>query len=599
MAEKRENGKVGIVNGKIVVRNPQEGGRPAVLYPPADGVSVLVNGEVLDEVIELKEEDQVEINPLVLTEEGRIQVKVSPDGLYASLAVSPRITSSFSLQEAAMAAKLKPEVLKTEVRETVFTLADAEAELKKNKVTFGLDFAALKNIVERATGQFQIVARGEKMLEGKDGFIEFLISPEVEKITYGEEKGRVDYRERYRFPLVQKDDLIALVHPPVAGIPGQSVTGKITFPPAVKGVKIKCAEGATLLENGRKVAALKDGRLVVSGNRIKVIDLLVHHGDVDLKSGNLRFNGDVQIYGNIMEGMEVEAQGDLYVDGNGYEATVKAGGGVHVAGNLIQCQVDGGLYFAFLQESFLFLEKICINYSGFLNSVQKVISILKERKQNIDERVINVAVKSVLEKNLPVLRENTMKLEQLLNKTKIEKQRTVRLGEILNFLKELNMFSPKFMDLQKLEMWGNKLDFLRTEFQDALENIPVLSTFYVQNSNLKHSGEINVVGAGCYQSILQAGKGVKVQGIFRGGMIKAVNEVRVKEFACMVDAAGHQAKKKIVGIKVPAEADIYFEKVHGDTTIQVGKLIYRFDREYVKIKVSYDRESGMLQITNY
>ena len=600
MVEKKENGRVGIANGKIVVRNPRAGGHPAILHPPEEGVTILVNGEILEEAVAIKEEDQIEIKPLSFMEDGRVEVKISPDGLEASLSVLPRVINSFSLRETAMLTELIPEVIKTGSQEKIFTLAEAEEELKKNNITFGLDYAALKNITEQAAGQWQIVARGEKMQEGKDGYVEFLINPEVEKVTYEGEKGKVDYRERYRFPLVQKDDIIALVHPPVAGMPGESVTGKIIVPPAVKEARIRCAEGTTLQENDRKVVALKDGRLVVSGNQVKVVDLLVHHGDVDLESGNLHFNGDMQIYGNVMEGMRVETEGDLYVEGNGYEATMNAGGGVHVTGNLIQCRVNGGQKFVFLQDSFRLLEEICASYSGFLDNVQKVIGILRERKQNIiDEQMISFTVKSVLERYLPVLRRHTAELEQQLDKARTEGKQADRIREILKFLKELGAPFQNVMDLQKLENWGNSIESLKKEFQDGMENIPELSVFYVQNSDIKHSGEINVLGPGCYQSTLQAGKGVHVQGIFRGGMIEAVSEVKVKEFAGMVDTAGHQMKKKKVGIKVPSEAEIYFGKVHGDTIIQVGKLFYRFEREHTKIKIKYDRESGMLQITNF
>ena len=53
---------------------------------------------------------------------------------------------------------------------------------------------------------------------------------------------------------------------------------------------------------------------------------------------------------------------------------------------------------------------------------------------------------------------------------------------------------------------------LLKEFQDVLEDIGA-QCFPIQNGNLIHSGEINIVGAGCYQSTLQAGKG-SGQGIF-------------------------------------------------------------------------------------
>jgi hypothetical protein len=598
MAPEEKNGMAGIVDGKVVVLNPREGGRPAVLSPPQKGVEIYVNETKVQETVELREEDQVEVRPLVSTETALMQVYVSPDGLSGLLAVFPQITHSFFLDDAAMTRHLRPRAIQKEVRENVCTLADAEAELKKNKVTFGLDFAALKETVDKAEGQFQVVARGEKIRPGKNGFVEFLIESKKEKICYDEKKEKVDYREKYRFPTVQKGERIALIHPAVAGLPGQSVSGDILPPAAVKDVVVRCGDGAALQDNGREIAALRDGLLVVKGSFIKVEDLLLHNKDVDLKSGNLRFNGNIQIYGNIREGMQVEAQGNLYVDGNGYEATVQAGEGIHFTGNLIQCQVDGGLHYTFLQGAALLLEEIWTGYSKFLKSVKQVFSILSERKQLIDERIITFTIDSMLEKNLPAIQGPASKMEQLLEGTKVQNQQTKHLSEMLVFLNQ-HCFSRKPRDLQALENAENKLKFLLTGLQETLEKVPLLNASYVQNSNLNHSGEIHITGVGCYQTTLQAGKGVQIQGVFRGGKIRARGDVHVGEFAQMINATGSSEKEKMIGIKVPAEAIICFGKVHGDTAIQVGRLIYRFDREYERVQVSFDCAKGMLKITNY
>ena len=599
MALEEKNGMAGIVNGKIVVLNPREGGRPAVLSPPQNGVEIYVNETKVNKTVELREEDRIEVRPLVSSETALMQVYVSPDGLSASLAVFPQITHSFFLDEAAMTRHLRPEVSKKEVREKVCTLADAEAELRKNKVTFGLDFAALKETVDKAEGQLQVVARGEKVRPGKNGFIEFLIESKIEKISYDEKKEKVDYRERYRFPTVQAGERIALIHPAVEGLPGQSVSGDVILPAPVKDAAVRCGEGVALQDNGREIVALRDGLLAVKGSFVKVEDLLLHNKDVDLESGNLRFNGNIQIYGNIREGMQVEALGNLYVDGNGYEATVQAGEGVHFSGNLIQCQVNGGLHYTFLQGAALLLKKIHTGYSKFLKGTKQVLSILSERKQLIDEQAITFTINSILEKNLPAIQGPASKMEQLLDRTKARNQQTKRLREMLIFLKQHCSLSRKPRNLQALENAENELKSLLTEFQETLEKVPLLSASYVQNSSLNHSGEIHIVGAGCYQTTLQAGKGVTVQGVFRGGKIRARGDVYVGEFAQMIDAAGFAEKEKMIGIKVPVEASICFGKVHGDAAIQVGKLIYRFDRKYKKVKVSYDCEKGMLKITNY
>ena len=312
MAGSSKNGQVQIVDGKIIVVNPRDGGNYATLYPPEEGVLILINGKEIKTPVEVKEEDIIEVIAVNLEEEPKMEFRISPDGLLAEIAVYPRVINEFYLKDMEAKTNLKPVVGKKESRENVLTLLDAEIGLKNHNIVYGVDEVALKEAVEKAEGEFKKIAMGKAAQEGRDSRIEFLINPEAEKIVYGEEEHHVDYRERFRFPEV-KGDVIARIYPR-GGHSRQKVTGEIIQPRPVKITRIRYGEGIETVENEGVIVALKDGRLVVNGNHFKVVNLLVHNADVDLESGNIHFSGDIYIYGNIREGMTVEAQGDLFVE---------------------------------------------------------------------------------------------------------------------------------------------------------------------------------------------------------------------------------------------------------------------------------------------
>jgi hypothetical protein len=152
---------------------------------------------------------------------------------------------------------------------------------------------------------------------------------------------------------------------------------------------------------------------------------------------------------------------------------------------------------------------------------------------------------------------------------------------------------------EELAVMEKDLAAVLDKFKEQLEDIPVFSASYHQNSDISHGGEINVVGPGSYLSNLKAGEGVNVQGVFRGGSIEARGDVRVKEFVYLAAATESLAKKPAIRIKVPAHSTIIFGKVHVDTTVQVGKFVYRFNKKGERVKVGYNSESGMLQVTNF
>lgn len=589
------DGQIGVIEGKIKIIAPQGGGKGAVLYPPEEGGIVYVNGVELEKQITCDSQDVVTFEPTTYMEDARLEVKISPDGLNALAAVFPRRVVTYHLKDTPLSASLKPQLEKSENIEKLLTLEQAEQELRKQNILHGLNMAILNELVKNADGEFNTVARGVDKQEGKNGRLEFVVSHEVEVINYEEENIRADFREKFRYPAVKKGDVIAILHPPEDGKPGQRVTGEVIVPKPVKAAKVRCGEGTEFAENNKDIVAQKDGRMIVAGNHIKVVNLLVHKGDVNMESGNIRFNGDVRIFGNVTEGMIVEASGSLIVDNNCYGATLKAGNGIHVGKNVVKCDVQGGIFYALLREVLVLVNQLTEELDGFIENLKQIFKGLAEKGQKVDDAYLKRIIKMLLDKSSG-LRDTLMLLDR-----RLEQSSFSYLDDTKEAIKSLQAFlslNTEKCNPDELIKYLKVFRTLSEGYHGELNELPLLSISYTQNSNIRHSGHIEIMGAGSYFSSLQAGGEVRVQGVFRGGTIKAESNVKVNEFVYISTAAESGEKKDAIRIKVPAQSAIHFNLVHEDTTIQVGKMVYRFDREYSKIKVSFDPQEGMLKLTN-
>ena len=595
MTGENSDGKIGIENGNIKVTDPEGSGGPAVLYPPGEGAVIFVNGEPVRGPVRVGTGDRVEVEVSTTKEEPGVEVKISPDELYAYLAVHPAYITSYILKDAEMRAQLEPSLQRVVEEEKAVDVAQVEEILESKNITFGLDYAAIKEAVDKADGEFKLIAKGEEMEEGRDGWVEYLVSTEVEFISYNDEEERVDYRERYRFPTVKKGEVIAVVHPPAEGRPGKTVTGKVLIPKSVKAAKVRCGEGVDFKDNNRELVALKEGRLIVRGNHVKVVNLYVHNGNVDLESGNIRFSGDVRIYGNVMEGMTVDSQGDLLIEGSGYGAVIRAGGEIKTAKNLIKCSVEGGLIYSTLKVMISLVEELKEEYLNFLNNFKQVVKGLSQKGETVDEKYISRIISVLMQKNNE-LQENIKKLVEQYEGFKESASET--LGEIVSLLATLKEDPSYFGNVTELSRLEKLLNAYAKETEETFENVPSLEAAYIQNSTVKHSGDINITGAGSYFSSLYAEGKVSVSGVFRGGIIEAGGDVFVNEFV-FISTSAESSSKRSVNIKVPANTFIYFNKVTEDSAVQVGKLIYRFDSNYSRVRVGYDKEEGMLKLTSF
>jgi hypothetical protein len=349
--------------------------------------------------------------------------------------------------------------------------------------------------------------------------------------------------------------------------------------------------------NQREIAALKDGRLIVSGSNIRVTNLLVHNGDVNIETGNLRFNGAIRIFGNVTEGMLVEARDSITIEGSCYGAVLKAGGEISVRKNLIQCEVQSGLFYELLREAAVLLGQLTDELENFNYNAQQLLERLAEKGQEINEGLLKRVLRALIDKNAGLQDKLDILLRKLANNDYPYLDDTLK--ALNSFVDMLSLKAQGNDDLKDFMNMAETFNRLLKDYKDVLAKIPPLTASYVQNCILRHSGDIKISGSGCYFSALQSGGEVIVAGVFRGGNIRAEGNVRVKEFISITTTAEGLDKKSAVRVKVSERAAIFFGLAHEDTTVQIGKMIYRFDRDCAKIKVRYDLQEGLLKLTNY
>ncbi|MCL4441244.1 MAG: DUF342 domain-containing protein, partial [Firmicutes bacterium] len=140
-------------------------------------------------------------------------------------------------------------------------------------------------------------------------------------------------------------------------------------------------------------------------------------------------------------------------------------------------------------------------------------------------------------------------------------------------------------DLQEVE----KLAQLASEWEQALTSPPSAESDVVAanilNSTVIVSGDIRVVGGGCYYSRIQADKKVTVTGVFRGGEIQAGGDVHVGELG----SRGGSATRVMAG----ARATVTIKFAYENALVLVGAKAYRFDRKEKDVCLWLDKEGNL------
>lgn len=263
--------------------------------------------------------------------DARIEVKVTPDEMRAELKLTPAHGGKAAAMEDVMEA-----------------LANAG-------VVFGIDETALIQACELGDCNGLPVATGVLAQDGKNTDFEVLVAQAVDRAPKLDEHGLIDYRERGAITVVQSGAPLMRRTPATPGVPGHTTLGRVltprpgqdkAFTAQLSGAEPACND-PNLLQ-----AAVTGQPVVVPGGVI--VEPVLRVAEVNMASGNIHFDGTVEVDGEVIQGMKVKASGDIWVKGLVDGGILEAGGNIHIDGGVIshaKLQAAGSVTARFAQSA--------------------------------------------------------------------------------------------------------------------------------------------------------------------------------------------------------------------------------------------------------
>jgi uncharacterized protein (DUF342 family) len=195
------------------------------------------------------------------------------------------------------------------------------AMLKEHGVVYGLNPDALELFMNTIKGEMTekeicIVAQGTPPIKGEDGRVEFCFNIDPSPAPTIAEDGSADYKNINIVNLVTSGTVLAKLYPAQKGTPGKNVLGNTVA--AMDGLPARLPVGANSAipnDDQNSLIAVTDGIASYDGTSVNVSAGYVISGDVDFKTGNIKYENSVLINGDIKSGFEVECGGDLQVKG--------------------------------------------------------------------------------------------------------------------------------------------------------------------------------------------------------------------------------------------------------------------------------------------
>lgn len=208
-------------------------------------------------------------------------------------------------------------------------------------VVHGVDLVALREACAAGQVAQRTVAAGTPPVAGVDARFDPLLDEISDRSPKVDADGLIDYREHGGICLVEPGTPLMRRTPATPGVAGCTITAVPLAP--VPGKDHPFAEqlaGAQPSANDPNVlCAAIQGQPVLVPQGVQVEPVL-RVAEVNLASGNIYFDGSVQIDGDVLHSMKVQATGDVSVGGTVEGAQIECGGNLLVGGGIIaQAQV--------------------------------------------------------------------------------------------------------------------------------------------------------------------------------------------------------------------------------------------------------------------
>lgn len=465
--------------------------------------------------------------------------------------------------------------LKTELTDgklpPLYTKSDILQALKEKKVIYGiLNKEIEKAITERKVVDL-VVAKGVNAENDEGDTIKFLFEESKRNVEADSTK-QVDYKNLYVTAMVEDGDVIGELITGKKGHNGMNVLGKEVKRKKKKVVNLIAKEGCRI--EGDKVIASIKGRPKFKKGIFSVNKVLETNYDIDIKSGNIDFVGDVIVHGSVKDGMKIECGNSVHIQKNVESAKIMAQGEISVDGSIINSELIGGVDTIGIKEHIIFLKKFKEEIRLIIKSVKEVRArhVISEDKPDgeIIKLLLETKFKEVELEAKEILKDNNFE-----NKT---------MDKIKQFLRE-KIIGSGSLGIKYYDQLFELIKCIDNEIEPEMNKIscPVDVYFnYCQDTKIKTTGNIFITGKGQYVSDLSTEGDIEFLengAVARGGTLRAGKTIKAKVVGSVAGVT--------TTLKVPKDGLINVDVAYQNSVFIVG------DRQYLLEKPSKDVKAYM------
>lgn len=556
------DGLVWILNGRVFVRNEVKFGMPPIINP-CDGVKLYINGVEYNHLTTVNEKDVIELKPVDVEIELTLDIEISDDKLKAYGIYTPPQVIKNMVVDTYPVNKLDVQVTQVVLETKKVTKQQLIKHIKNNSnISFGIIDSVLEEICNSNTSGRFLIAEGKTAEDAFDDWIEYFFDDKntVEMNLQENENGKVDFKNILNYKTVNNKQVIAQLHKGTTGIDGIAVNGDVIVAKQPKRLTIVPTSSVNVDSNTGAVIAQKSGR---PSKHIKEDSVtfqiynIISVDEVSIKTGNIKFKGDVEVNKNVFESMEVLAKQNILIKGNVNFASVIAGNNITIKGTVISSKINAAMSDTIAKDPAPLMTKLVDGINSLIMNINSFSSqdmSLHKAKDTPD--IIRYLLNSQ-NKDLPNIVYN------ILNELR-KGNYDVEEEFILDFMKKTRSLLGNYSEVTDVQYLHNAVTNLKSLFLDKDDtkikgNVTLSSTL---NSEVQALGDIIISGKGSFNSrIFSMGK-VIVTGDVRGGEIRAEKGIEVNTVG-----SGMGVKTLLV---VHEDGYINIKVAHPDTTIKIG-----------------------------
>ena len=212
------------------------------------------------------------------------------------------------------------------------TLEEFKKDMEFRTVKFGLQekLLAAHFASKGRYNQWLPVVKGKPARQGTDARIEYFFNTDLRARPEIKEDGSVDFFNLNVVNKCKKGEVLAKIIPADEGDPGMNILGTVIKPREVKKALFKHGNNMEISEDRLTLTSTVDGHVMLVGGSVFVNNVYTVQ-DVGVATGNIDFDGSVQIQGNVASNFSVKSGGDIIVDGVVEGAKLEAAGNVVIA----------------------------------------------------------------------------------------------------------------------------------------------------------------------------------------------------------------------------------------------------------------------------